>query len=202
MGPADITSIVLDEIKGTMEVAVTQDTLAQAIGKSGQNVRLSSQITGWKLNVIDEETALKNDEEKNENDSKIFVEKLDVDKDLAELLINQGYLNLESISSAQPEDLANIEGFDLEIGELLIERAKEALLTLTMEISTEEGSPDDLMSIEGMDVNLAIELSQKGINSREDLAEQSLEELLNLINLSEEDAGNLIMKARAHWFED
>ena len=79
MGPADITSIVLDEIKGTMEVAVTQDTLAQAIGKRGQNVRLSSQITGWKLNVIDEETALKNDEEKNENDSKIFVEKLDVD---------------------------------------------------------------------------------------------------------------------------
>ena len=202
MGPADITSIVLDEVKGTMEVAVTQDTLAQAIGKSGQNVRLSSQITGWKLNVIDEETALKNDEEKNENDSKIFVEKLDVDKDLAQLLINQGYLNLESISSAKPEDLGNIEGFDLEIGELLIERAKEALLTLTMEISTEEGNPDDLMSIEGMDMNLAIELSQKGINNREDLAEQSLEELLNLINLSEEDAGNLIMKARAHWFED
>ena len=202
MGPADITSIVLDEVKGTMEVAVTQDTLAQAIGKSGQNVRLSSQITGWKLNVIDEETALKNDEEKNENDSKIFVEKLDVDKDLAQLLINQGYLNLESISSAKPEDLGTIEGFDLEIGELLIERAKEALLTLTMEISTEEGNPDDLMSIEGMDMNLAIELSQKGINDREELAEQSLEELLNLINLSEEDAGNLIMKARAHWFED
>ena len=202
MGPADITSIVLDEVKGTMEVAVTQDTLAQAIGKSGQNVRLSSQITGWKLNVIDEDSALQNDLEKSENDSKIFVEKLDVDKDLAQLLINQGYLNLESVSSATPEKLATIEGFDLEIGELLIERAKEALLTLTMEISTEEGSPDDLMSIEGMDMNLAIELSQKGINSREDLAEQSLEELLNLIDLSEEDAGNLIMKARAHWFED
>ncbi len=202
MGPADITSIVLDEVKGTMEVAVTQDTLAQAIGKSGQNVRLSSQITGWKLNVIDEDSALQNEQEKSENDSKIFVEKLDVDKDLAQLLINQGYLNLESVSSATPEELATIEGFDLEIGELLIERAKEALLTLTMEISTEEGNPDDLMSIEGMDMNLAIELSQKGINSREDLAEQSLEELLNLINLSEEDAGNLIMKARAHWFED
>ena len=98
--------------------------------------------------------------------------------------------------------MGTIEGFDLEIGELLIERAKEALLTLTMEISTEEGNPDDLMSIEGMDMNLAIELSQKGINDREELAEQSLEELLNLINLSEEDAGNLIMKARAHWFED
>ena len=139
---------------------------------------------------------------KSENDSKIFVEKLDVDEDLAQLLINQGYLNLESVSSSTPEELATIEGFDLEIGELLIERAKEALLTLTMEISTEEGNSGDLMSVEGMDINLAIELSQKGINSREDLAEQSLEELLNLINLSEEDAGNLIMKARAHWFED
>ena len=202
MGPADITSIVLDEVKGNMEVAVTQDTLAQAIGKSGQNVRLSSQITGWKINVVDEETAIKNDLEKNESDSKIFIDKLDVDKDLAQILINQGYLNLESISTATPEDLSAIDGFDEEISELLINRAKEALLTLTMEIATDDGNSEDLMSIEGMDMNLAIELSQKGINNREDLAEQSIEELINIINLSEEDAGDLIMKARAHWFED
>ena len=202
MGPADITSIVLDEVKGNMEVAVTQDTLAQAIGKSGQNVRLSSQITGWKINVVDEETAIKNDLEKNESDSKIFIDKLDVDKDLAQILINQGYLNLESISTATPEDLSVIDGFDEEISELLINRAKEALLTLTMEIATDDGNSEDLMSIEGMDMNLAIELSQKGINNREDLAEQSIEELINIISLSEEDAGDLIMKARAHWFED
>ena len=202
MGPADITSIVLDEVKGNMEVAVTQDTLAQAIGKSGQNVRLSSQITGWKINVVDEETAIKNDLEKNESDSKIFIDKLDVDKDLAQILINQGYLNLESISTATPEDLSVIDGFDEEISELLINRAKEALLTLTMEIATDDANSEDLMSIEGMDMNLAIELSQKGINNREDLAEQSIEELINIISLSEEDAGDLIMKARAHWFED
>ena len=202
MGPAEITSIVLDEVKGTMEVAVTQDTLAQAIGKSGQNVRLSSQITGWKLNVIDEETAQKNDEEKNESDSKIFIEKLDVDKDLAQLLLDNGYSNLESISAASPEELSSIDGFDLEISELLIDRAKEALLTLTMEISTDEGSPDDLMSVEGMDITLALELSQKGINNREDLAEHSIEELINIVNLSEGEAGDLIMKARAHWFEE
>ena len=201
MGPAEITSIVLDEVKGTMDVAVTQDTLAQAIGKSGQNVRLSSQITGWKLNVIDEDTAQDNEEEKTENDSNTLMDKLDVDKGLAEALIEQGYRSLESISSASSEDLQDIEGFDVEIADLLVSRAKEALLTLAMEITSDEGQSGDLMSVEGMDVTLALELSQKGINDREELAEQSIDELTSLIQISEEDAGDLIMKARAHWFE-
>jgi N utilization substance protein A len=201
MGPAEITSIVLDEVKGTMDVAVTQETLAQAIGKSGQNVRLSSQITGWKLNVIDEETAQSNEEEKSQNESKTLIENLDVDEGLAQALIEQGYRNLESISSASAEDLVNIEGLDAEIAELLINRAKEALLTLAMQITDEEGESNDLMSVEGMDMVLALELSQKGINDREELAEQSIEELTGLIQISEEDAGELIMKARAHWFE-
>ena len=161
MGPAEITSIVLDEVKGTMDVAVTQDTLAQAIGKSGQNVRLSSQITGWKLNVIDEETAQNNEEEKSQNESVTLMEKLDVDQGLAQALIEQGYRNLESISSATSDDLIVIEGFDEEIAELLINRAKEALLTLAMQITDEEGESSDLMSVEGMDVSLALELSQK-----------------------------------------
>ena len=201
MGPAEITSIVLDEVKGTMDVAVTQETLAQAIGKSGQNVRLSSQITGWKLNVIDEETAQSNEEEKSQSESKTLIENLDVDEGLAQALIEQGYRNLESISSASAEDLVDIEGLDSEIAELLINRAKEALLTLAMQITDEEGGPNDLMSVEGMDMVLALELSQKGINDREELAEQSIEELTGLIQISEEDAGELIMKARAHWFE-
>jgi len=201
MGPAEITSIVLDEVKGTMDVAVTQETLAQAIGKSGQNVRLSSQITGWKLNVIDEETAQSNEEEKSQSESKTLIENLDVDEGLAQALIDQGYRNLESISSASAEDLVDIEGLDLEIADLLINRAKEALLTLAMQITDEEGGPNDLMSVEGMDMVLALELSQKGINDREELAEQSIEELTGLIQISEEDAGELIMKARAHWFE-
>ena len=201
MGPAEITSIVLDEVKGTMDVAVTQETLAQAIGKSGQNVRLSSQITGWKLNVIDEETAQSNEEEKSQSESKTLIENLDVDEGLAQALIEQGYRNLESISSALAEDLVDIEGLDLEIADLLINRAKEALLTLAMQITDEEGGPNDLMSVEGMDMVLALELSQKGINDREELAEQSIEELTALIQISEEDAGELIMKARAHWFE-
>ncbi len=201
MGPAEITSIVLDEVKGTMDVAVTQDTLAQAIGKSGQNVRLSSQITGWKLNVIDEETANNNEEEKSQNESLTLMDNLDVDEGLAQTLIEQGYRNLESISSASLDDLTDIEGFDAEIADLLINRAKETLLTLAMQITNEEGESSDLMSVEGMDVTLALELSQKGINDREELAEQSIEELISLIQISEEDAGELIMKARAHWFE-
>jgi len=201
MGPAEITSIVLDEVRGTMDVAVTQDTLAQAIGKSGQNVRLSSQITGWKLNVLDEDSAQDQEDEKSEIDSNTLIEKLDVDEGLAKTLIDQGYRNLESISSAPANELSDIEGFDEEMAELLINRAKEALLTLAMEITTNDSDSNDLMSIEGMDMVLALELSQKGINDREELAEQSTEELTNLIDISNEDAGDLIMKARAHWFE-
>mgnify|MGYP001252242835 FL=1 len=201
MGPAEITSIVLDEVKGTMDVAVTQDTLAQAIGKSGQNVRLSSQITGWKLNVLDEEAAQDQEEEKSQFDSNTLMDKLDVDLGLAQALIDQGYRNLESISSASSDELKDIEGFDGEIAELLIARAKEALLTLAMEITTDDLESNDLMSIEGMDMVLALELSQKGISDREELAELSIEELTSLIDISSEDAGDLIMKARAHWFE-
>ena len=202
MGPVEITSIVLDESKGSMDVAVTQDTLAQAIGKSGQNVRLSSQITGWKLNVLDQETADEQTQEKSASISSILVEKLDVDEDLANTLISNGFDSLESISSSSIEDLSVIDGFDEDISNLLINRAKEVLLTMAMEVSTDDGESGDLMSVEGMEMTLALELTQKGINDREDLAEQSIEELINLIDISEEDAGDLIMRARAHWFED
>ena len=202
MGPVEITSIVLDESKGSMDVAVTQDTLAQAIGKSGQNVRLSSKITGWKLNVLDQETADEQTQEKSASISSILVEKLDVDEDLANTLISNGFDSLESISSSSIEDLSVIDGFDEDISNLLINRAKEVLLTMAMEVSTDDGESGDLMSVEGMEMTLALELTQKGINDREDLAEQSIEELISLIDISEEDAGDLIMRARAHWFED
>ena len=202
MGPVEITSIVLDEAKGSMDVAVSQDTLAQAIGKSGQNVRLSSQITGWKLNVLDQETADEQTQEKSASISSILVEKLDVDEDLANTLISNGFDSLESISSSSIEDLSVIDGFDEDISNLLINRAKEVLLTMAMEVSTDDGESGDLMSVEGMEMTLALELTQKGINDREDLAEQSIEELISLIDISEKDAGDLIMRARAHWFED
>ena len=118
------------------------------------------------------------------------------------MLISNGYNSLESISSSEIEALSQIDGFDDDISSLLINRAKEVLLTMAMEVSTDHGESGDLMSVEGMEMTLALELTQKGINDREELAEQSIEELTSIIDISEEDAGDLIMRARAHWFED
>ncbi|MFL2698120.1 MAG: transcription termination factor NusA [Gammaproteobacteria bacterium] len=200
MGPAEIGSIVLDEEQQTMEVAVAKDSLAQAIGKSGQNVRLCSQITGWKLNVVDK------DAEDEEPGTKISLdalkEYLDVDEDLAKVLVEEGFDTLDKISNSDEANLAAIEGFDEEIAELLIARSKEALLTMAMEIGSEEdkSSEEDLMAVEGVDIALALELNQKGIKLRDDLAELSVDELQDLIEIEDDEAANLIMKAREHWF--
>jgi N utilization substance protein A len=122
---------------------------------------------------------------------------------VAKALADQGYINLDLISSASASDIANIEGFDEEIAELLIGRSKEALLTLAMELTSDnEDDSEDLMSVEGMEMSIALELNQKGITDREELAEQSVDELIEIIDISEEEAAELIMKARAHWFED
>ncbi|MBE19568.1 MAG: transcription termination/antitermination protein NusA [Gammaproteobacteria bacterium] len=202
MGSAEIDSIVLDEVKQVMEVVVEKESLAQAIGRSGQNVRLCSQLTGWKLNVVDKELA---DQQGQAGlaSSEILIKYLDVDADLAEVLTGEGYVSLDSISTAEESDLAAIEGFDEEIAVLLINRAKEALLTLAMEISTEDQNDQtDLLLVEGVDMSLALELNQKGIKTRDDLAELSTEELCELITMEAEPAGELIMKAREHWFTE
>ena len=199
IGPAEIDSIVLDEENQTMEVAVDKDSLAQAIGRSGQNVRLCSLITGWKLNVVDKDEA--GQEEKGSSASlQVLIDYLDVDEDLANVLVNEGYPSLDQIASAKKSDLEKIEGFDEEISELLINRSKEALLTLTMEISSE--TEDDLMAVKSVDMTFALELNQKGIKTREDLAELSVEELTDLVDLDEKTAADLIMEAREHWFKE
>ena len=200
MGQVEIDSIVFDEDKQVMEVAVTKDTLAQAIGRSGQNVRLCSQLTGWKINVVDKD--LTNDEGGAQGISAL-VEFLDVDQDLATALFNEGYTTLDLVSSSNNEDLAEIEGLDKEIAELLITRSKEALLTLAMEISSEtDDESEDLISVEGVNMDLALELKQKGIKTRNDLAEQSVDELTELVDMDEKKAGELIMKAREYWFKE
>tara|TARA_B100001123_G_scaffold446434_1_gene600930 strand:- start:6271 stop:7737 length:1467 start_codon:yes stop_codon:yes gene_type:complete len=198
MGPAEIDSIVLDEENDVMEVSVDKDSLAQAIGRNGQNIRLCSLITGWKINILDKDEE-KQDEESSEAS---LVKYLDVDQELAKVLVNEGYESLDSISSAKESDLIQIEGFDEEIVSLLINRSKEALLTLTMEISSEDNGEMDLISVKGMDMSLALELNQKGIKTRDDLAELSVEELLDLTDIEEETAGKLIMQAREHWFKE
>ena len=200
MGAADIGSIVLDEENQTMDVAVSKDSLAQAIGKNGQNVRLCSQITGWKLNVIDKDA----DEDVSGSTGTLdsLKQYLDVDEDLAQVLIEEGFDTLDKVSNSTIESLSAIEDFDEEIAEVLIDRAKEALLTLAMEISSDDdqSSEEDIMAVDGVDMNLALELSQKGIKLRDDLAELSVDELKELIDIDEEQAGVLIMKAREHWF--
>ena len=202
IGPAEIDSIVLDEENQIMEVAVDKDSLAQAIGRSGQNVRLCSLITGWKLNVVDKDEV--GQEEKTGSAAlQVLIDYLDVDKDLASVLISEGYSSLDLIAAAEHSDLNNIEGFDEEISELLINRSKEALLTLTMEISSEtEDDENDLMAVKSVDMTLALELNQKGIKTREDLAELSVEELTDVIEMDEKTAADLIMEAREHWFKE
>ena len=185
-----------------MEVAVDKDSLAQAIGRSGQNVRLCSLITGWKLNVVDKDEA--GQEEKTSSAAlQVLIDYLDVDKDLANVLISEGYSSLDLIAAGKASDLNKIEGFDEEISELLINRSKEALLTLTMEISSEtEDDENDLMAVKSVDMTLALELNQKGIKTREDLAELSVEELTDVIEMDEKTAADLIMEAREHWFKE
>jgi len=202
IGPAEIDSIVLDEENQVMEVAVSNDSLAQAIGRSGQNVRLCSQITGWKLNVVDKDEVL------DKSDTGLvalesLVKYLDVDKDLASVLIDHGYSSLDLIANSDQSNLANIEGLDGEISDLLINRAKEALLALAMEISSEdEDTENDLLAVKLVDINLALQLNQKGIKTRDDLAELSVEELKEIIDLDNEAAADLIMQAREHWFKE
>ncbi|SVE07050.1 uncharacterized protein METZ01_LOCUS459904, partial [marine metagenome] len=161
--------------------------------------RLCSLITGWKLNVVDKDEA---GQEENTNAAalQVLIDYLDVDKDLASVLISEGYSSLDLIAAAKESDLNKIEGFDEEISELLINRSKEALLTLTMEISSE--AEDDLMAVKSVDMTLALELNQKGIKTREDLAELSVEELTDVIEMDEKTAADLIMEAREHWFKE
>jgi len=198
IGPAEIDSIVLDEENHSMEVAVDKDSLAQAIGRSGQNVRLCSLITGWKLNVVDKDEAGQ-EETTGSTALQVLIDYLDVDKDLATVLVSEGYSSLDLIAAANESELSQIEGFDEEISELLINRSKEALLTLTMEISSD--NEDDLMSVKSVDMAFALDLNQKGIKTRDDLAELSVEELTDIIDMDEKTAADLIMEAREHWFK-
>ena len=159
-------------------------------------------MTGWKLNVVDSEDTSEQ-EGVDSNSLKMLMEHLDVDEGLAKTLFDEGYKNLDHISSANLEDLAGIEGFDEEMADLLVERSKEALLALAMEISTDaKDTEDDLLSVEGVDISLAMEMNQNGIKTREDLAEQSVDELVEVIEIEEEKAAKIIMKAREHWFDE
>jgi len=204
MAPAEVASIVMDEDSHTMDVAVEEDNLAQAIGRSGQNVRLSAELTGWSINVMSVEDAQEKQQQEASGFITIFMEKLDVDEDVAELLVGEGFTSLEEVAYVPMEELLNIDGFDEDIAKELRDRARDALLTQA--IASEEGLSSanleaDLLNMEGMDDVLALSLAAKGILNMEDLAEQSIDDLMDIDGMDEVRAGKLIMTARAPWFE-
>ena len=203
MAPAEVESIVVDEDTHSMDVAVTGDNLAQAIGKGGQNVRLASELTGWAINVLSIEDALEKQEAESSNFVESLMEALDVDEDVAVVLVEEGFTSLEEVAYVPLEEMSAIEGFDEDIAEELRARAKDALLTraLASEEQLSHVEPaEDLLTMEGMDPTLAYKLTAKNIITMEDLAEQAVDDLMDIDGLNEEKAASLIMTARAPWF--
>jgi len=204
MAPAEVASIIVDEDSHTMDIAVEEDNLAQAIGRNGQNVRLSSELTGWTINVMSEEEAAAKQQQEASTFIEMFMQKLDVDEDVSEVLVQEGFTSLEEIAYVPLDEILAIEGFDEEIANELRNRAKDALLTQAIASEEDLSSAniaDDLLNMEGMDDTLALQLAKKGILNMEDLAEQSVDELIDIEGMDEERAGKLIMTARAPWFE-
>jgi len=202
MAPADISSIVVDEDTHTMDLAVEKDQLSQAIGRNGQNVRLASQLTGWTLNVMTADEFENKNQEESSKIIKLFTTALEIDEEIANLLVAHGFSSLEEIAYVPKDELLAIEEFDEEIIEELRNRANDTLLTMALSSGKGlSGSPDDsLVTMEGMTEDLANKLASKGISTMEDLAELSVDDLLEIDGLSEEKAGALIMKAREPWF--
>jgi N utilization substance protein A len=205
MSPAEVESIVVDEDSRTMDVAVNEENLAQAIGRSGQNVRLASELTGWTINVMSLEEAAEKQDQETGSVISIFVENLDVDEDVAEILVEEGFTTLEEVAYVPLEEMSNIDGFDEDIAGELRARAKDALLTAAIASEEQLGEhepAEDLLNMDGMDRHLAYILASREIITMEDLAEQGVEDLLDIEDMTEERAGELIMTARAPWFAE
>lgn len=203
MAPAEIESIVVDEETGSMDVAVAEDNLAMAIGRGGQNVRLASELTGWVINVMSVSQWEDKQQEEAGGQVELFMEALDVDEDVAAVLVEEGFTSLEEVAYVPLEEMLAIDGFDEDIANELRSRAKDTLLTraLATEEQLEGAEPaEDLLKMEGMDAVLASVLAKRGVVTMEDLAEQAVDELLDIDGMTEERAAALIMKAREPWF--
>jgi len=205
MSPAEVVSIVVDEETRSMDIAVGEDNLAQAIGRGGQNVKLASELTGWELNIMTEEEAAEKHEAEAGTIIENFMQLLDVDEDVAIVLVEEGFTTLEEVAYVPIEEMIAIEGFDEDIVDELRARAKNALTTMELASEEELGSTEpaeDLRNMDGMDTRLAYQLAGMGIVTMEDLAEQAIDDLMDVEEMTEERAGELIMTARAPWFED
>jgi N utilization substance protein A len=205
MAPAEVASIVVDEEGRTMDIAVDEANLSQAIGRGGQNVRLASDLSGWELNILTVQDADKKSEEEAGKVLGVFMERLDVDESVASILVAEGFSNVEEVAYVPDSELLEIEEFDEEMVVELRRRARDALLTqlIAKEEALDENSPaEDLLNLEGMTERLAFRLAEKGTRTQEDLAELAVDELLEVDDMPEEDAAALIMAARAPWFEE
>ncbi len=202
MAPAEVSSIVVDEDAHSMDVVVDEDQLALAIGRNGQNVRLASELTGWTLNIMTEQEAAQKNQDEYANVSKLFMQKLDVDEEVADILVQEGFSTLEEIAYVPLAEMAEIEAFDEDTINELRARARAALLTeaIAKEEKVEEAA-EDLLGLKGMDDATAHLLASKGISTAEDLAELAVDELVELTNMDEVRAKGLIMTAREPWFK-
>ncbi len=205
MSPAEVASIVVDEDNHSMDVAVAEDQLSQAIGRGGQNVRLASQLTGWKLNVMSEAQAEEKTEAEMARIQAMFKEQLDVDDEIASIIVQEGFSTIEELAYVPAQELVEIEEFDEDIVKEIRDRARDILLTREIAIEEHGDAPepaDDLRALEGMDEELARELVRRGIVTQEDLAEQATDDLLEIEGMDVERASRLIMAARAPWFAE
>ncbi|MEZ5539984.1 MAG: transcription termination factor NusA [Pseudomonadales bacterium] len=203
MAPAEVESIVMDEDTRTMDVAVAEENLAMAIGRGGQNVKLASQLTGWAINVMSTEEAEAKQQQEAGSILELFMAALDVDEDVASVLVEEGFTSLEEVAYVPLDEMMNIEGFDEEVATELRNRAKDALLTRALAKEERAGGQPaaDLLSMDGMDEALAYKLAANGICTMEDLAEQAVDDVLEIApELGEEKIASLIMTARAPWF--
>jgi N utilization substance protein A len=204
MSPAEVMSIVVDEDSHSMDIAVAEEKLSQAIGRGGQNIRLASQLTGWDLNVMTENDAEKKSDTESKELVQNFMKQLDVDEDVATILAQEGFSTIEEIAYVPQAELKSIQEFDEEIIKELRNRARDVLLTqaIASEETLDQSMPsDDLLLLEGMSPDLALALARRGVRTREELAEQAIDDITDIEGLGAEEAGKLIMKARAHWFE-
>ena len=205
MQPAEVVSIVVDEDAHSMDVAVEEDKLSQAIGRGGQNIRLASELSGWELNVMTAADADEKSESEMRELLELFSKQLDVDEEVALILVQEGFSTIEEVAYVPAAELIEIEEFEEGIVEELRSRARDVLLTQAIvqeEIIDEAEPAEDLLSLEGMNKGMAFILASKGVITREDLAELATDDLLELHEMDQEEAGALIMKARAHWFEE
>ena len=201
LAPANVSSIVVDEERHAMDVVVDEENLAIAIGRGGQNVRLASELTGWKINIMDANESAQKQATETDSGRKLFMEKLDVDEEIADILIAEGFTSLEEVAYVPLQEMLEIESFDEDTVNELRTRAKDALLT--MEIANEEnvgGVSQDLRDLDSLTPALIAKLLEANVNTRDDLADLAVDELTDITGQSEEDAKALIMKAREHWF--